>query len=1013
MADESAIRERMSELSRLLNRYSHEYYVNDSPSVPDAEYDRLFRELEDLEREHPDLTDPSSPTRKVGGEAISAFKKVVHKIPLLSLADIFSVGELDDFVRRVNEAASSDSVEFAAEVKLDGLACSIFYTDGLLSLASTRGNGTIGEDITENVKTIKNVPLRLECQNPPRMLEVRGEVFMPKGGFERMNREAAEHHGKVFANPRNAAAGSLRQLDPRVTAKRPLMFNCYFVAAAEGIELPPRHTERLALAASWGIPVNPLTETGRGGAFLHDFYARMAKLRPHLPYEIDGLVYKVNDIALQERMGNVTRSPRWAIAHKFPPEEEMTVLRDVRFQVGRTGAVTPVAVLDPVRVSGVTVKSATLHNEEELQRLGVMIGDTVIVRRAGDVIPQIASVVKERRPQDARPVVFPEICPECGSRIERVDGGVISRCTGGLICPAQRHQTLTHFVSRQAMDIDGLGDMILQSLEDTGAVKYPSDIYALKAEDLWRVLLGSAEAPASGKGKRAAAEAAAPRDSGADDALLPDLFAGAENKSGAIFSELPEIEGTEDGVAAAALSLASPGLFPEDAPYSAGSIAGLAALSAFFGRDDDNVRAAWLIYLLGVPGMTRESALLVSESLRTPEEILDAGKDETMSAADDSDLGGRLWAALESVRGDDGFRGGRLIRDFARSEKTALARFIAEAAPGVSPSDAMLFSVFAGLSGEGIAEALKSSAASAALGEETPGAVRELFSRKGAGLASFICSLGIRTRKAGKGDEDVPPQLKKPHWISAAAAFALSESFGDFDSFSLAGKERLSETLRDFPDGALIADAVVRHFEQRGASVRNLLDSIDHSRNTTLRRFIYALGIREVGEATALSLARHFGTFEKLRHANAEELKLVEDIGDVVSSSIISFFAESHNQEMIDRLIRPASEGGAGIRWPDEKVPDTAEMPLLGRSYVITGTLASMGRNEAKEKLQRLGAKVSGSVSKKTTALIAGSGTETGSKMTKAQELGIPVLGEEDLLKILGLGGGVEQDLFS
>ena len=332
MADESAIRERMSELSRLLNRYSHEYYVNDSPSVPDAEYDRLFRELEDLEREHPDLTDPSSPTRKVGGEAISAFKKVVHKIPLLSLADIFSVGELDDFVRRVNEAASSDSVEFAAEVKLDGLACSIFYTDGLLSLASTRGNGTIGEDITENVKTIKNVPLRLECQNPPRMLEVRGEVFMPKGGFERMNREAAEHHGKVFANPRNAAAGSLRQLDPRVTAKRPLMFNCYFVAAAEGIELPPRHTERLALAASWGIPVNPLTETGRGGAFLHDFYARMAKLRPHLPYEIDGLVYKVNDIALQERMGNVTRSPRWAIAHKFPPEEEMTVLRDVRFQ---------------------------------------------------------------------------------------------------------------------------------------------------------------------------------------------------------------------------------------------------------------------------------------------------------------------------------------------------------------------------------------------------------------------------------------------------------------------------------------------------------------------------------------------------------------------------------------------------------------------------------------------------------------------------------------------------------
>ena len=1014
MPDESAVRERMSELSRLLNRYSHEYYVNDSPSVPDAEYDRLFRELEELERQHPDLIDPSSPTRKVGGEAISAFKKVVHKIPLLSLADIFSEGELDDFVRRVSDAASSDSVEFAAEVKLDGLACSIFYTDGILSLASTRGNGTIGEDITENVKTIRNVPLRLECENPPKMLEVRGEVFMPKGGFERMNREALEHHGKVFANPRNAAAGSLRQLDPRVTAKRPLMFNCYFVAAAEGIVLPPRHTERLALAASWGIPVNPLTETGRGGAFLHDFYSRMAKLRPHLPYEIDGLVYKVNDIALQEQMGNVTRSPRWAIAHKFPPEEEMTILRDVRFQVGRTGAVTPVAVLDPVRVSGVTVKSATLHNEEELRRLGVMIGDTVIVRRAGDVIPQIASVVKDRRPADARPVVFPEICPECGSRIERVEGGAISRCTGGLICPAQRHQTLTHFVSRQAMDIDGLGDMILQSLEDSGAVKFPSDIYTLRAEDLWKVLLGSCEAPAaSGKGKRAAAESHRESAPEGDDAL-PDLFAAAEKTgAGAIFSQLPEVSGAEDGAAASALSLAAPLLFTKPSPYSVDNSAGLKALSAFFGRDDDNVRAAWLIYLLGVPGMTREGALSVSESLRTPEEILDAEKEETVSAADDAELGERLWSALEAVRGDDGFRGDRLIRDFARSEKTALARFIAEAAPDVTPAEAMVFSLFAELGSEGLSGAYGKAAESGAVSGEAIEAIRELFRRKDAPLAFFIYSLGIRTRKAGKGYEGVPAELRKPHGISAAAAFALASHFGGFDAFSLAGEEALGGALRDFPDGRLIAEAVVRHFEQRGASVRNLLDSIDHSRNTTLRRFIYALGIREVGEATALSLARHFGTFDKLRHANAEELKLVEDIGDVVSSSIISFFAESHNQEMIDRLIRPSSEGGAGIRWPDEKVPDSTEMPLLGRSYVITGTLSSMGRNEAKERLQRLGAKVAGSVSKKTTALIAGSGTETGSKMTKAQELGIPVLGEEDLLRLLGEGSGEQQDLFS
>lgn len=673
--------QRISELVSLLNRYAEEYYVYDQPSVPDAEYDRLYHELKALEMEFPELIDPSSPTQRVGDKVLSSFTKVEHEVPMLSLDDIFTDGELQAFVSRINERTDADKLEFCCEVKLDGLACSILYENGVMVRAATRGNGQVGEDITLNVRTIKNVPLRLKTDNPPQRLEVRGEVVMPKDGFERWNARARARGEKVFANPRNAAAGSLRQLDPKITAKRPLMFNCYALGIAEGVDLPESHSERLAYVHSLGIPVNNETRVGVGVQFCRDFYKSVGEKRDSLAYEIDGVVIKVNSIADQEMLGFITKSPRWAIAYKFPAREEMTTLLNVDFQVGRTGAVTPVARLAPVYVSGVTVSNATLHNEDEIRRLDVMIGDTVIVRRAGDVIPQIVGVVKERRTGcELKPVIFPEVCPVCGSKIEKTEDEAVARCSGGLFCSAQVKESLKHFVSRQAMNIDGLGDKIIENLYDGGLIAHLSDIYKLTSDRLFK-----------------------------------------------------------------------------------------------FYREQEKL--------------------------------------EDLNTASDSKL------------------------------------------------------------------------------------------------------------------------------------------------------------------------------------ITKLIASIEKSKNTTLPRFIYALGIREVGEATALSLASKFLTLDKLRAASFDELKTVEDVGDVVANHVCNFFGEEHNNRIIDELLE------AGIAWPEIKAPDEKDLPFLGKTFVITGTMQK-SRTEVKNKLQELGAKVAGSVSAKTTAVIYGN--NPGSKYSKAQELGIRLISEEEFNGMIG-----------
>ena len=472
------------DLVALLNRYAKAYYVDDDPIVTDSEYDRLYRQLEIMEQADPTIISPDSPTRRVGGQALSAFASVTHRVPLLSLGDIFSVPELNDFNERICDFTHEDKVEYCAEPKLDGLAVSLIYENGLLVKAATRGDGRVGEDITENAKTIKAIPLRLSGENVPSYLDVRGEVFMPRDGFEKWNERARQNGGKVFANPRNAAAGSLRQLDSKITAKRPLTFNAYYIGECSS-ELPDTQYDRLMTVKGWGIPINPLVKKVYGIKGLSDFYNDILQKRPNLNYDIDGVVLKVNSISVQEDMGFTARTPRWAIAYKFPPEEEITRLLDVEFQVGRTGAVTPVARLDPVYVGGATVSNATLHNEDEIRRLNLMIGDYVIVRRAGDVIPQVAGVVLERREKDkVKPIVFPTECPECGSLIERVKGEAVARCSGGLVCPAQLRESVLHFVSRNAMDIEGFGDRIVEQLVLSGKVKSIADIYSLGENDL-------------------------------------------------------------------------------------------------------------------------------------------------------------------------------------------------------------------------------------------------------------------------------------------------------------------------------------------------------------------------------------------------------------------------------------------------------------------------------------------------------------------------------------------------
>ncbi|MEE3190867.1 MAG: NAD-dependent DNA ligase LigA, partial [Pseudomonadota bacterium] len=458
----SAPEDKIQELRDQINHHNYLYYVLDEPSLPDAEYDRLMRELQALESEHPELITSDSPTQRVGGAPLSGFTEVQHERPMLSLDNAMNAEEFAAFDQRVRDRLkSSEDIEYACEPKLDGLAISLLYIDGLLERAATRGDGETGEDVTQNVRTIKNIPLRLIGDDVPERIEIRGEVYMPKGGFEAYNERAREQGEKIFANPRNAAAGSLRQLDSSITAKRPLEFCAYSLGVvSDEYTLPETHSATLEQIQKWGLRINEEMRVVTGREEAEKFFAGLGEKRLGLGYEIDGTVFKVNSLALQQQLGFVARAPRWAIAYKFPAVEELTELLGVDFQVGRTGALTPVARLKPVHVAGVTVSNATLHNMDEIARLGVKIGDTVIIRRAGDVIPQVVSVVEERRPDSVTDIQMPDACPVCESHVEKVEGEAVARCTGGLVCSAQRKEAIKHFASRKAMDVEGLGDKL-------------------------------------------------------------------------------------------------------------------------------------------------------------------------------------------------------------------------------------------------------------------------------------------------------------------------------------------------------------------------------------------------------------------------------------------------------------------------------------------------------------------------------------------------------------------------
>lgn len=480
-----SIIQQINQLRTSLRHHEHLYHVLDAPEIPDAEYDRLMQQLRSLEAQHPELITHDSPTQRVGAAPLDAFEQVRHEVPMLSLDNVFDEDSYLAFDKRVHDRLkSAEPLTFCCELKLDGLAVSLLYENGELVRAATRGDGTTGENITANVRTIRAIPLRLHGENIPQRVEVRGEVFMPQAGFEQLNEEARRKGGKIFANPRNAAAGSLRQLDPRITAKRPLMFFCYGVGLLDGGDLPRSHIQRLMQFKAWGLPVSNRVKLCTGSDEVIAFYRQVEQDRTSLGFDIDGVVIKVDSLDLQEQLGFVARAPRWATAFKFQAQEQITQVRDVEFQVGRTGAITPVARLEPVQVAGVIVSNATLHNADEIERLGIRIGDTVIIRRAGDVIPQVVGVVMEQRPQDTKEIVFPQHCPVCGSDIERVEGEAVARCTGGLFCAAQRKEALKHFVSRRALDVDGMGDKIIEQLVEKQYVENPADLFELTAGKL-------------------------------------------------------------------------------------------------------------------------------------------------------------------------------------------------------------------------------------------------------------------------------------------------------------------------------------------------------------------------------------------------------------------------------------------------------------------------------------------------------------------------------------------------
>ncbi|MBD9678224.1 NAD-dependent DNA ligase LigA [Pseudomonas sp. PDM18] len=794
MTDSQTAAERIAQLRSELDDHNYRYYVLDEPSVPDAEYDRLFRELKALEAEHPELITPESPTQRVGGAAVSAFGEVRHEVPMLSLGNAFEEQDLNDFDRRVREGLadqlpSSDlfgggaEVEYSCEPKLDGLAVSLLYESGVLTRGATRGDGTTGEDISVNVRTIRNVPLRLKGAGWPAVLEVRGEVFMSKAGFDALNERQMEAGGKTFANPRNAAAGSLRQLDSKITASRPLEFCCYGFGRVEGGTLPGTQVDILEALKGWGIPISRELKLAKGVEGCRAYYEDIGARRDSLAYEIDGVVFKVNRIDFQRELGFRAREPRWAIAHKFPAREELTELLDVEFQVGRTGAVTPVARLKPVQVAGVTVSNATLHNMDEVARLGLMIGDTVVIRRAGDVIPQVMQVVTERRPAEARPVAIPTQCPVCGSQVERtqlvkrskgkesVSEGAIYRCVGRLFCQAQLKQAIIHFVSRRAMDIDGLGDKIVEQLVDKGLVKSPADLYTLT------------------------------------------------------FEQVIELEG-----------------------FAEVSTRNLLASIA----DSRKPALARFVFALGIPDVGEETAKLLARSLGSLARIQKA-LPEVLTYL--PDVGGEVAYEIHNFFDDEHNRG--VIRQLLER--------------GIELQD------------EGEVSAEFAAVAT---------------------LAGFIDKLNIP-------------------FIAATGAEKLADRTGSLDALITLSQDWLDLST-----------------------------------------------LKGVNEKAKQSVREYFADAARVERAKAVEAQLAE----------------------------------FGMHWRSERKV-VEGLPLAGQTWVLTGTLEAMSRDVAKEKLESLGAKVAGSVSAKTHCVVAGPGA--GSKLAKAQELGVAVMDEEQLIKLLadhGLG---------
>lgn len=781
MTEASIAAQRIEQLRAELDGHNYRYYVLDEPSVPDAEYDRLFRELQALEAEHPQLVTAESPTQRVGGEALAAFGEVRHEVPMLSLGNAFEEEDLLAFDRSVQSGlglagdlfGGGVEVEYSCEPKLDGLAVSLRYENGQLVRGATRGDGSTGEDISSNVRTIRNVPLKLQGEGWPQVLEVRGEVFMPKSGFEELNARQAESGGKTFANPRNAAAGSLRQLDPKITASRPLEFCCYGVGQVSG-ELPATQVGMLEQLKAWGIPISRELKLAKGVQACLDYYRDIGERRMGLPYDIDGVVFKVNTIEDQQQLGFRARTPHWAIAHKFPAQEELTELLDVEFQVGRTGAVTPVARLKPVKVAGVMVANATLHNMDEVARLGVKIGDTVIVRRAGDVIPQVMAVVPERRPADARDVQIPENCPVCGSHVERTQlvkrskgketfsEGSVYRCVGRLACAAQLKQAIIHFVSRRAMDIEGLGDKTIEQLVDEQLIASPADLYKLKYDQIIN-LEGFAEV--------------------------------SSNKL------LQAIE------------------------------------------DSKRPTLARFIYALGIPDVGEETAKVLARAL------------------------------------------------------ASLAR-VQQALPEV---------------------------------------------------LTYLPDIGLEV------------------------AHEIHSFFAD---------EHNQQVI-----SALLGECGLELQEQGELSA-------EFSASATLAGMLDKLNIPSVGPGGAQKLADRFVTLDAV--LAADWLDMRQTLAEKQANAVREFFAVTANAKRARAI--EAQLRDFGMHWHCEKKVIEG-LPLAGQTWVLTGTLEVMSRDVAKEKLESLGAKVAGSVSAKTSCVVAGPGA--GSKLAKASELGVRVIDEAQFLSAL------------